>query len=121
MTLKEAHERFRVQGIENDGFDRAFSGQEEAFKNCVALLEGVGKTKNIQYKHYSYVLKHVVERLFRPCYVSEGTLILAALSLGFAIRHCDNTTAGCHFNLSSRAFDKKLRQLQEMRKDANRN
>ena len=118
MTLKEAHERFQVQGIYNAVFNGDPSCQEGAFKNCVAFLEDIKKAAYVERKHSSYGLKHLVEQAFQACYVSEATFILAALSMGFTHRHLDKKTMSCCFNLSSRAVDNKGRQLNARHKIA---
>ena len=113
MTLKEARERFAVQGIDNTFFEGASSDQEEAFNNCVAFLEGVDKTKTIRCTRSSYGLKHVVEHAYRSCYVYEGTLILAALSLGFACLYADNKTMCCRFNMGNGSLKKRVAHFKE--------
>ena len=118
MTLKEARERFQLQGIKNSVFDGDPSSQEGAFKNCVAFLEGFKKAAYVERKHSSYALKHMVEQAFQHRYVSEATFILAALSIGFTHRHLDKETMSCFFNLSSRALDNKVWQLNARHKTA---
>src|SRR4051812_44941273 len=89
-NLDEAIARYKVEGIDHG----MTAGQEEAFDNCIAFLNGIEKSKLPNKRHGSYGLKHMVEnptgRLGRKFddskytgYVYEGTFILAALASGF--------------------------------------
>lgn len=113
MTLKEAREQFQVQGIDNEYLDKKAIEQEEAFKKCVSFLEGVDKTKLIRRSNGSYQLKHLVECAYRNTYVYEGTLILAALSMGFVCRYAHTRTMRCHFNMGVGSLKKRVAQFKE--------
>ena len=118
MTFKEARARFQVQGIDDSAFGDT-SGQEEAFKNCVAFLDGVEMTRTAGRLYGSYGLKHQVERAFSGCYVYEGTLILAALSLGYTCQYTSDSRMTCRFNMRADSLKKRIRLLTEGAKAAN--
>jgi len=132
MTFKEARERFHVQGIDNAYLDTNAAEQDMAFNNCIRLLEGVAKTKTIRRQHSSYGLKHYAEdpaKMFPSAYadlntytgyVHESTLILAALSLGFACEYRGQKSMNCFFNISETSLRTKVKQLlEEAKKTAN--
>ena len=92
MNLKKAAQTFNVASLDTS----ILKNQDEAFETCIAFLKGVEKSRTQNKRHGSYSLKHVVEnpsgRFGIPhsenCYagyISEGTLILAALASGFGI------------------------------------
>jgi hypothetical protein len=121
ITLAEALARYEVQKID----PKRLIGQEHAFANCMAFLDGVGKRRLINRNHTSYAIKHMVEQpngQFDACraeecrkqftgYVCEGTLILAAFASGFNFSRVHPTSFGMHFNISSNSLREKCLSL----------
>jgi hypothetical protein len=73
----------------------------DEFARAIAYLSRFGRRKTINLKSSSYGLKHGAER-FSGGYVANGTLIAAALALGFSARPTHPDSPNAFFNISSR-------------------
>jgi hypothetical protein len=122
MTLQEASTLYSVAGLD----PACLKDQEQAFQRCLDFLSTVEKTKQENKRHMSYGLKHILEDPSRLCpewtggdssnpyggYVYEGTLILAALASGFAMKQ-----RGKHmkvtFNMSERSLRNRCKEYLE--------
>ena len=58
------------------------------------------RIKNINTKHSSYGLKHIVERLMDR-YISNGELITAMIICGYKYRRYGSQGLNCHFNVGN--------------------
>ena len=63
----------------------------------------IDKTKSINRRVNSYSLKHIAEK-YTGRYISNGSLILAALYMGFDIKQFENTPNAV-FNMSKRSVN----------------
>lgn len=73
----------------------------EEFVRAADFLSRFGRRKTINTKRGSYGLKHDAERFARG-YVANGTLIAAALALGFTAKPTHWDSPNAYFNISSK-------------------
>lgn len=73
----------------------------EEFVRAAEFLSRFGRRKTINTKRGSYGLKHDAER-YAGDYVANGTLIAAALALGFAAKPTHWDSPNAYFNISSK-------------------
>lgn len=74
----------------------------EEFVRAVDFLSRFGRRKTINTKRGSYGLKHDAER-FTGDYVANGTLIAAALALGFTAKPAYGESPNAYLNISTKA------------------
>jgi hypothetical protein len=76
-------------------------GVAEEFVRAADFLSRFGRRQTINTKRGSYGLKHDAER-FAGGYVANGTLIAAALALGFTAKPTHRDSPNAFFNISSK-------------------
>lgn len=94
-TLKEEEARFltsRVEMLAEHGIDE--------FIRAAAFLSEFDRRKSMNRKRSSYGLKHEAERMSGD-YVANGTMIAAALAMGFSAERTHAGSPNAHFNISS--------------------
>lgn len=84
----------------------------DSCNNVLAWLNGIEKSTHITTKFHSGSIKHLAEEGIGD-YVSEGTLIAAAIWRGFRFRPLDGTT-GVYFNMSTRSLEAREGQYEKM-------
>jgi hypothetical protein len=94
MTVTQLQDKFGPGGFGPNGFDYSWSRVKpnkawstdmvEQVQVATAWLSLCGRRKTVNRKVSSYTLKHECER-WAGRYVSNGALLMAAHSLGFAI------------------------------------
>ena len=100
-------------------------GQESAFIECRKFLKGIGKTQRMTSWYPSYELKQIVEdpwcssphTLSTPCgHIEEGTLVLAALSLGFRMAPSRGSgTINVCFNINESDLKRRMQEVANLR------
>lgn len=121
MTVEDASRLYSVRGLD----PKFLKDQEPAFQTCLSFFSGLEKATGDNSRHTSYGLKHAAENpsgrwgipASRDCYnghVYEGTLILAALASGFAMKQRGNYLKAT-FNISERGLRNRAREFAESR------
>lgn len=120
MTDHQLIKLARKSGL-HDIDESILRGQGKAFDLCRELLSTVTTRKTINPRFHSYNLKHIVENpsgrfgTEQSCecystYVYEGTLILAALSLGFECQQHPRGLTAC-FNMDTKSLKEAARRV----------
>jgi hypothetical protein len=84
--------------------------QKKAYELCLEFLQGVEKSRRMNYEHTSYGYKHMVEGKPHRGYVYEGTFILAALEAGFNMRQLRPGCLKAVFNIKEGSLMKRIRE-----------
>jgi hypothetical protein len=105
------HPRLCLNGYDGPGTEEKrremLEMHVEAFYRCCVLLGGVKKSMTFNRHHYSYGLKHVLERAI-GMYVANGIAIAALVATGFGIMPAD--TVNIMFNMGQADY-KSLRNM----------
>jgi len=103
----------RIKNITKNGFELPNEeSQEVKIEELDDIIDFINTyfnmIKNINTKHSSYGLKHILERLMNK-YISNGELITAMIICGYKYKRYRPNGLNCHFNVGN-VNEKQLRK-----------